>query len=108
MVPNQPGFIFASGIESSIPTIDGGKVRMDEMEKCGHYRNFRRDFDLLEDIGIRFLRYGPPLHTTLLGAGRHDWSFADEVFPELRRRGVSDDQIDQMLVANPRRYFSGA
>jgi phosphotriesterase-related protein len=30
---------------------------------------------------------------------------SDDVLPELRKRGVSDDQIDQMLVANPRRLF---
>ena len=88
MVANQPGFLFATGIENSIPTIDGGRVRMDEMDLCGHYRHWRRDFDLVQEIGIRFLRYGPPLHTTLVGAGRYDWSFADEVFPDLRRRGL--------------------
>ena len=87
MVPNQPGFIFATGIENSIPTIDGGAVRMDEMEKCGHYRHWRRDFDLVQELGIRFLRYGPPLQTTRLGPGRSDWPFADETFPDLRRRG---------------------
>lgn len=88
MVSNQPGFLFATGIENSIPTIDGGRVRMDEMDKCGHYRQWGRDFDLVQEIGIRFLRYGPPPHTTLLAAGRHDWSFADAVFPDLRRRGL--------------------
>ena len=88
MVSSQPGFIFATGIESSIPTIEAGRVRMDEMAKCGHYRHWRRDFDLVEEIGIRFLRYGPPLHTSLLGAGRYDWSFADEVFPDLRLRNL--------------------
>jgi len=88
MASDQPGFIFATGIENSIPTIDGGRVRMDEMEKCGHYRYWRRDFDLVQEIGIRYLRYGPPLHTTLLGAERYDWSFADETFLDLRRRGI--------------------
>ncbi|MFC5477974.1 family 1 glycosylhydrolase [Massilia suwonensis] len=88
MVSSQTGFIFATGIENSIPTIGGGRIRMDEMDKCGHYRHWRRDFDLVEEIGIRFLRYGPPLHTTLLGAGRYDWSFADEVFPDLHRRNL--------------------
>jgi phosphotriesterase-related protein len=38
----------------------------------------------------------------------HYEHISDDVLPELRRRGVPDDQIDQMLVANPRRYFSGA
>jgi len=88
MASDQPGFIFATGIENSIPTIDGGRVRMDEMEKCGHYKYWRRDFDLVQEIGIRYLRYGPPLHTTLLGAERYDWSFADETFLDLRRRGI--------------------
>ena len=31
----------------------------------------------------------------------------DDVLPALRARGVTDDQIETMLVANPRRYFGG-
>ena len=88
MASSGSPFIFATGIENSIPTIAAGKVRMDEMDKCGHYRHWRRDFDLVQDIGIRFLRYGPPLHKTLLGARRYDWSFTDEVFPDLHRRSL--------------------
>jgi phosphotriesterase-related protein len=30
----------------------------------------------------------------------------DDVLPALRARGVTDTQIDTMMVANPRRYFS--
>jgi phosphotriesterase-related protein len=30
---------------------------------------------------------------------------SDEVLPALRKRGVSDEQIDAMLVGNPRRFF---
>jgi phosphotriesterase-related protein len=30
----------------------------------------------------------------------------DDVLPALRERGVTDEQIDTMLVANPRRYFT--
>jgi len=29
------------------------------------------------------------------------------VLPALRERGVSESQLQTMLVANPRRYFSG-
>ena len=61
---------------------------MDEMEKCGHYRHWREDFDLAQDIGISALRYGPPLHRTFLGPDRYDWSFADEAFGDLRRRNL--------------------
>lgn len=78
--------MFATGIENSIPRIKNGSVRVDQMEACGHYKHWRTDFDLVQDMGIRYLRYGPPLHTTLLGPGKYDWSFADETFAELRRR----------------------
>jgi phosphotriesterase-related protein len=32
----------------------------------------------------------------------------DDVLPALRERGVTEDQIETMLVANPRRYFSAS
>ena len=84
-----PAFIFATGIENSHPTIQNGRVRVDEMEKCGHYRHWREDFDCTERLGIRFLRYGPPIYLTHLGVDRYDWSFADETFRDLRARGIT-------------------
>ena len=80
--------MFATGIENSIPKIKNGSVRVDQMESCGHYRYWRTDFDLLEDMGIRFLRYGPPLHTTFLGVDHYDWEFADLTFGDLMRRDI--------------------
>jgi beta-glucosidase/6-phospho-beta-glucosidase/beta-galactosidase len=80
-----PAFIFATGIEASIPTIRGGTVRIDQMALCGHYRHWRTDFALTAQLGIRFLRYGPPLHTSFVGPGRYDWEFADATFGELLR-----------------------
>ena len=81
-------FMFATGIENSYPTIHGGRTRVDEMEKCGHYDRWRDDFDLVQDLGISYLRYGPPLHRTWLGPDRYDWSFTDATFGELRRRRI--------------------
>ncbi len=81
-------FMFATGIENSIPKIKNGTVRVDQMDVCGHYRLWSRDFDCVQELGIRFLRYGPPLHTTLLGPGKYDWEFADVTFADLRRRGI--------------------
>jgi beta-glucosidase len=80
--------MFATGIENSIPRIQGGRIRVDQMEACGHYRHWRTDFDLLEDIGLGYVRYGPPLHTTLRGPGDYDWEFADLTFNDLRRRDI--------------------
>ena len=79
-------FLFATGIENSYPTIQNGRIRRDEMEECGHYDQWQRDFELLGDLNIRFLRYGPPLHKTFLGQGRYDWEFTDLTFAWLKER----------------------
>jgi beta-glucosidase/6-phospho-beta-glucosidase/beta-galactosidase len=81
-------FFFATGIEGSYPTItgaDGADQRIDEMEKCGHYRRWREDFALVKELGCPFLRYGPPYYRTHLGPDRYDWSFVDDTFRELER-----------------------
>ena len=87
--PINTYFMFATGVENSYPTIRGGTWRVDQMALCGHYEKWRTDFDLVEDLGVHHLRYGPPLHTTWRGAGRYDWSFADETFAELKRRDIT-------------------
>lgn len=81
--------MFATGIENSIPRIQNGRIRVDQMEACGHYRQWSRDFDLVQDLGLAYLRYGPPLHTTLLGSERYDWAFADTTFADLKRRNIT-------------------
>jgi beta-glucosidase/6-phospho-beta-glucosidase/beta-galactosidase len=84
----NPGFMFATGIENSYPTIHGGRTRIDEMEKCRHYEHWRKDFNLVQQLGIRYLRYGPPIHRTWLGPDRYDWSFSDATFHDLLRRDL--------------------
>ena len=81
--------MFATGIENSIPRIKNGSVRVDQMESCGHYRHWRTDFDLMEEIGLHYLRYGPPLHTSYRGPHLYDWEFADVTFADLKRRDIT-------------------
>jgi beta-glucosidase len=81
-------FMFATGVENSIPTIQQGRVRVDQMESCGHYEQWQTDFDRVQELGIEYLRYGPPLHKCYLSPDRYDWSFADETYRELRRRRI--------------------
>ena len=81
-------FMFGTGIENSYPTIKHGAVRVDEMEKCGHYKRWQEDFALLQDIGIGYLRYGHPFHTTHLGPDRYDWTFSDLTFGHLERLDI--------------------
>ena len=62
-------FMFATGIENSYPTLPSG-VRVDEMEKCGHYGWWEEDFGLARELGLDALRYGPPYYRTHVGPGR--------------------------------------
>ena len=86
---NRPhSFLFATGIENSYPVVtgkDGRDLRVDEMAKCHHYQRWREDFCLVKELGLEFLRYGPPYYREHLGPGRYDWDFADQTFAELRR-----------------------
>ncbi len=79
-------FMFATGIENSYPTIEwqGKTIRQDEMEKTKHYDCWRQDFALLQELGIEYLRYGPPYFSTHQGAGKYDWAFADKTLGALR------------------------
>ena len=81
--------MFCTGVENSVPTIQGGKVRIDEMESCHHYERWKEDFALVGELGVEYLRYGPPIHTTLIGPEKYDWSFADKTFAELKRLNIT-------------------
>jgi len=82
-------FMFATGIECSYPTIEHGKVRRDLLEECGHYKHWRKDLQLVKDLGLKVLRYGLPYHLVHQGPGRYDWSFADEVMKEIKRLKIT-------------------
>lgn len=81
-------FMFATGVECSYPTLDHGRWRMDEMAACGHYRYWPKDLELVRRLGVRYLRYGPPLHLINPRRGCYDWGFFDEIAGEMRRMGV--------------------
>jgi beta-glucosidase/6-phospho-beta-glucosidase/beta-galactosidase len=84
-------FMFATGIENSYPTIEwkGKTIRQDEMAKTQHYECWRDDFRLLKELGIQYLRYGPPYFSAHKGPGQYDWSFADETFAALHDQKVT-------------------
>jgi beta-glucosidase/6-phospho-beta-glucosidase/beta-galactosidase len=83
----SPSFMFATGIECSYPTVEGGRWRRDEMQATRHYELWQRDFELAREIGITHIRYGPPLHLIFRGPGQFDWSYADPQMEELRELG---------------------
>src|SRR3954464_5775322 len=78
-------FMFATGIENSYPTIEwkGKMIRQDELGKTKDYESWRDDFRLVQELGIHYLRYGPPYFSTHTGAGKYHWDFADAPFRAL-------------------------
>lgn len=85
-------FMFTTGIENSYPTIvlpDGSIKRIDGMEKCGHYEHWQKDFELVQALGITYLRFGPPYYKTNIGPGKYDWEFSDLTFKRLKELDIT-------------------
>lgn len=85
-------FMFTTGIENSYPIIklpDGTTKRVDEMEKTFHYTHWQTDFGLVQEMGIEFLRYGPPYFSTHVAPNQFDWTFTDETFNRLKTLGIT-------------------
>ena len=85
-------FAFCTGIENSYPVITskrGGRLRRDGMRTSDHYARWREDFELVRELGVSFLRYGPPYYACHLGPRSFDWAFADETFGRLREMRIS-------------------
>ncbi len=80
-------FMFGVGIECSYPTI-AGNVRVDQLRDTGHYEMWQTDLRLVRELGLRYLRYGPPIYRTYPGPNQYDWSFMDAVMHEMRRLGI--------------------
>lgn len=84
---NSNGFMFATGVECSYPTIEQGRWRRDEMDSAHHYAFWQHDFELAREIGITHIRYGPPLHLVFRAPGKYDWTYCDPQLEELREWG---------------------
>ncbi len=80
-------FMFAVGIECSNPVI-ANNHRVDELETTGHYEHWRKDLRLVRGLGLRYLRYGPPIHKIFLGRGKYDWNWLDQVMAEMQKLGI--------------------
>ena len=89
-VPMPRPFMFATGIENSYPTIEwqGKIVRRDQMAECGHYDRWQEDLSLVKQLGIEYLRYGPPYYKAHAGPGKYDWGFTDQSFGRLKELGI--------------------
>src|SRR3954466_9119283 len=84
-------FMFATGMECSNPVAvgaDGRRKRIDELELTFHYTYWKHDLRLVRQMGLEYLRYGPPWYRVHLAPERYDWEFTDAVFAEMQRLGI--------------------
>jgi phosphotriesterase-related protein len=74
------------------------------VEMCG--RGYAGSMVLAQDASCYIDWIQPDLMPML-----PDWNYLHvqkDVVPALLERGVTQEQVDQMLIGNPRRYFEGA
>src|SRR4051794_19453985 len=78
-------FIFATGVENSYPMTrikdsNGNLVslRRDQMRETLHYEHWEKDFNLVQEIGLRYLRYGPPYYLTHTGPATHKFTLTEQ------------------------------
>jgi len=88
------------GIDVELPFEDRVNT-VAEMCKRGH-----ADKMVLSHDAAVFIDWLPQEAIPVALPNWHYHHIHDDVLPALRERGVSDEQIDQMLVANPRAFFS--
>src|SRR5687768_637135 len=94
------GFVVASGIECSAPTIARGR-RQDELRKTGHWGRYAEDLALVAGWGIRYLRYGIPFHVVARNPEQLDWAWTDRALEAVRAAGI-EPIVDLMHFGAPR------
>ena len=96
--PNINGageFLWAAGIENTfVPQVRNGGRPLDEFELMGHYKHWREDLSLGNDLGLKAMRWGAPWYKIEPEPGKFDWSWTDKVIPfmveELKIRPIVD------------------
>jgi phosphotriesterase-related protein len=95
------------GIEMYLPMDNRNNTVMELLER-GHVGQMH----LSQDYVVALDWFPPEQEEQLVAAGAvKDWSMTllfEQVIPTLRERGMTDEQLDTMLVENPRRWLSGA
>jgi beta-glucosidase len=113
----QPGsqpaaFLWATGIEDTfVPQARPGHRPLDEYQLMGHYEHWREDLALLEQIGVRMLRWGVPWYRVEPLPGEFDWSWVDQVLAYMIDELCITPIIDLMHYGCPfwlRREFASS
>jgi phosphotriesterase-related protein len=94
------------GIEMYLPMENRNNTVMALLE-----RGYADQMHLSQDFVVALDWFPPETVEHLMATGAvKDWSMTllfEQVIPTLRERGMTDEQLDTMLVQNPRRWLAG-
>ena len=77
-------FLWATGIEDTfIPHTRTGLRALDEYELTQHYKSWKRDFDLVAESGVKYLRWGVPWYRVQPAPNQWDWAWTDKALDYL-------------------------
>lgn len=77
-------FLWATGIEDTfIPQARPGLRALDEYELTQHYTLWKRDFDLVAETGVKFVRWGIPWYRVQPAADQWNWEWTDSALDYL-------------------------
>lgn len=79
--------IFLTGIENADPYIDG--VRRNQLKEAhDFYMNYESRLERIRELGITWLRFGPPYSHAHIGKNQYDFSIMDKVVEKCDELGV--------------------
>jgi beta-glucosidase len=77
-------FLWATGIEDTfIPHARPDLRALDEYELTQHYKLWKRDFDLVAETGVKYLRWGIPWYRVQPAQDQWDWEWTDKALDYL-------------------------
>jgi beta-glucosidase/6-phospho-beta-glucosidase/beta-galactosidase len=77
-------FLWATGIEDTfIPHTRPGLRALDEYDLTQHYKLWKRDFDLVAETGVKYLRWGIPWYRVQPVPDQWDWAWTDQALDYL-------------------------
>ena len=77
-------FLWATGIEDTfIPHARPGLRALDEYQLTQHYQLWKRDFDLVAETGVKYLRWGIPWYRVQPAPNEWNWEWTDKALDYL-------------------------
>ena len=99
---SDTSFLWATGIEDTfIPQARPGLRALDEYELTQHYQLWKRDFDLVAETGVKYLRWGIPWYRVQMAPDHRDWGWTDEALDYLVNVKGINPILDLMHYGTP-------